>query len=277
MNKKVSGKLRLMFVLFAASSSLLLASCGLNREKKRPEPAVTPVVVIPEDETGAFASFSEEHDRAVYGKLTDASGINSDIKGYIEFTSGLISQPVAQSADNERYMHINWRDMSEQTWGTVFFDYRNQIDAEEQNTLIYGHYVSTTRSSDRSLAFTPLETLRDPEQYAANRYFVLATRNDIRYYEVARAFDCELLEKGGQQYLPEDLPYILTSFTEEEFNRYMDNVKKVQYYETGAALTEEDRFVTLQTCIEGKGNERQIYLCRELQRKLIPDEWKTDN
>ena len=63
---------------------------------------------------------------------------NEDIVGWIYCEGTPISYPVVQSGDNQYYLHrlINGE---YNIAGSIFMDYRNNAELEDNNTIIYGH------------------------------------------------------------------------------------------------------------------------------------------
>lgn len=117
--------------------------------------------------------------------------------------------------------------------------------------------------------FTPLALLMDEENYEDNQYLAMALRDEIIYYEIIRIYDCRL-EDG--EYIPEDLNYSVRNFEESYFDSYFQRVKEREFYDTGKEAEYTDRFLTLQTCIEGMHSDREIVVCRQIDRKPYPEE-----
>ena len=206
----------------------------------------------------------------LHQQLKDDEAINSDVVGILDFDSGLITQPVLQGDTNEKYLRTKWEDMSEQSYGSIFMDYRNQLSEDEENTIIYGHYVYEKANADRTLAFTPLRQLRDVSQYSSNRFLSLILDDSVRCYEIVSVYDCPLETLAdGSQATVEDLQYNMVEYSDDYFRTYMEAVKQAELYSTGAHLTRDDRILTLQTCIEDDAGSRQIILCRETGRAAL--------
>ncbi|MBR2067577.1 MAG: hypothetical protein IJ875_04895, partial [Solobacterium sp.] len=51
--------------------------------------------------------------------------INEDYIATIRFESGLIDLPVVQGPTNDTYLRTDWKDMSFDDEGSIFFDYEN--------------------------------------------------------------------------------------------------------------------------------------------------------
>lgn len=216
--------------------------------------------------------------------------INNDYIGEIIFDSNLVNQPFVQAKDvydkqnnlyhfytedgrlvtnpegytgNDVYIWTNWRDMSYDyniLGGSVFMDYRNSLD--DQNIIIYGHHFSVGGGNDpkREKAFTPIEKLLEESNYSDNKTLKLVLDNETRSYELAcvyefNAYDDEHLEK--LQYYRTEYNYDEFSdvYDETYYDSYIEMLEKVKLYDTDLKLTNEDKTLTLQTCIGGHAGE----------------------
>ena len=238
------------------------------------EPIPTPTPTIAPTPKPAH-QLDEELLKEKYDLLKKDEEINSEVKGLLFFESGILEQPVLQSGDNVKYLEINWEDMQYRSYGSAFMDFRNDLTIDDQNTIVYGHYVYQRRSpDDRTLMFTPLALLREEENYEDNKYIVLVTDEDIRYYEITYVYDCPLVQTEYGDLARDDLQFNMIDYDEEYFKTYINSINDVELYDTGLELEYEDKFLSLQTCIEFHEESRQIIVCREIERIEIPKDWK---
>ncbi|MBQ1438515.1 MAG: class B sortase [Solobacterium sp.] len=205
-------------------------------------------------------------------ELQEDQGINPDVRALLCFQSGLIHAPVLQSTDVNEYLYKDWKTGEYLSYGSITLEPENDLMRDDQNTIIYGHYIYEFRNPDRTLAFTPLAELMDQKNWEPNRYLSLVTEQDIRYCEVVSVFECPLETVDGYQYTMEGFEYNLMSYTKEYMAQYKANIKAHEYYDTGVDFDETDHFITLQTCIEGNNDSRQIILCREVERIVFDEE-----
>lgn len=196
--------------------------------------------------------------------------INKDVKAILTFPSGLLKDPVLQSTDNTYYLYKDWKTGEDLSYGSITLDYENDLTDENQmNTIIYGHYIYEYRNEDRSLVFTPLAQLKEESSYEANKYVALITTDEIRYYEIARVFDCPMEDVEGGQAAAENFQFNLVEYDEDYFKTYLNSISKVEYYDTGVELNYGDKLLTLQTCIEEHPESREIVLCKEIDRRKL--------
>ena len=263
--------LAVLLVLFGVSLYALLN--GPQRPEPGPEeipvssaePAEEPVPELEEYE------YDTETLRALSAELAEDTGINPDVKALLCFESGLIHTPVLQSADVNEYLYKDWQTGEYLSYGSIVLEPENDLSRDDQNTIIYGHYIYEFRNADRTLAFTPLAVLMKEEALEENRYVSLITADDVRYYEIAAVFECPLETYEGYQYAPEGLEYNLLAYDKDYVELYRKRIAEYEYYPTGIAFDETDRFLSLQTCIEGKADSREIVLCRELKRTALTE------
>lgn len=268
----LTGALIVCVILFAVSLTVTLRSAHQEPEPEpvaevTPEPEKTPEPVIKEE-----YEYEDEELADLFFELKKDREINPDVKAILHFHSGLIRTPVLYSAWVNDYLYKDWETGEYRSYGSVVMDPINDLEKEDQNTLLYGHYVYEFRNEDRTLAFTPLALLTEEEAYEENRYVSLITGRDVRYYEIASVFECPLVDYDGYQVTIDGLEYNLPSYSKEYMEIYRESIAAHEYYHTGVEFDETDRFLTMQTCIEGVSSSREIVLCRELMRKPLNEE-----
>lgn len=195
--------------------------------------------------------------------------INSDYVGMIRFESGMINLPFVQAHDNDiakaydKYLRTAWDTMEHDEEGSIFLDPSNSL--EDQNLVIYGHYVYPSYDITRTHKFTRLHELKDKDEYEENKYIELVLENEIRRFEVAHVYYAELDLNNPSQPLEEGMEYMFTNFTDEGLKYYFDRVSEVEFYETGVEITPEDKFLTLQTCVENRDDLRLIIVAKQVE------------
>ena len=205
--------------------------------------------LIPEDKREEYRSlWNEKHN------------INSDYIGQVFFESGLINEPVVFYPNNERYLHLDFYTKEYNLYGTVFEDFNTRYDS--QNTVIYGHVVNEIYDPEGVIRFTPLKNLVDQENYEDNKTVYLLLENELREYVIAAVFHVELYEENGLQYPEPNLVYYYADYDKAYFQKYMYEIKNVQFYDTGVECNYEDKFLTLQTCVIRTPEKREIVLCK---------------
>lgn len=190
--------------------------------------------------------------KEAYSKLKD---INSDFVGYLYYPSLEINEQVVQTTNNSYYLnHDFYKDYS--VYGTVFVEESQNLI--EQNTTLYGHWVSNS-----SLKFSNLHKLKKQEDYDKYKTFYYADEEFIYEYEVGIVIYHHTVEDF------DSIPYWQGSFNEEQLKSFIDNAKSQAFYDTGVEFNGDDKIMTLQTCITYDSDERLVIVGKEVKRQAI--------
>ena len=181
---------------------------------------------------------------------------NSDLIAYLEFDSGIISQPVVQTNNNDYYLNHSFN-KEYYASGTIFMEKNSHL--KDTNIVIYGH----NNSYDYDIMFSRLNDIaRDQEYYEKNSTFTLYTKNDVRKYVICYAF-----YMTDEDY--EDFFYQQPTFENgDDFVEYIafptsHNLIKSIHGE----IEYGNRFVCLQTCKRYDQNTKLVVLARETSVK----------
>ncbi|MBR2578172.1 MAG: class B sortase [Erysipelotrichaceae bacterium] len=201
---------------------------------------------------------------AFYKQVNEAwdekHGINDDYVGEVS-VGNLLTCSFVQGDSNDSYLRTDWQTMEHDEEGSIFLDSRNGLD--DQNLIIYGHYVYSSYEPSGTHMFTPLRLLIEEDNYEDNRYVTLQLENEIRTYEIAYVFYVDTyLSEGGIRNTEEGLQYYHTNFDEGYFSEYIRNAAKASFYDTGVKVDFTDSILTLQTCVEGNTDLREIVIAR---------------
>lgn len=247
--------LSIIVILLSAVMVFVLTTLKPSTDVVEPNPTTTPTTT-----TETVSGDSEF--------LTNKA-INDDYIAQLKFESGLLNFPVLQGETNDTYITTEWQSMEYDIEGSIFMDYRNIYEGEneDENLVIYGHYVY----ADERAKFGPLHDLKEESNYEANKYITLEFENEIRRYEVARVFYCQLVDDGNGNYLytQDDMQYYHTNFDEEYFDVYMQAIEDNQFYDTGVEISHDDHLLTLQTCVRNRDDLRLIVIAKEISRTPI--------
>ena len=211
----------------------------------------------------------DEKEKALVNTLWDTNSVKSDdYVGTISFESGIINLPFVQGRDNNTYYRTDWESMKYDEEGSIFLDSANTLD--DQNLILIGHYVYSSYDASGTHKFTPLAKLTDEDNYEANKYVKLYLKDEVRRYEVAYVYYCELIEDEYEgekfSYTEDGFEFYYPNYSEEQFNKYIDTVKKNAFYDTGVSINYNDKLLTLQTCVENHDELREIVLLKEIDR-----------
>ena len=176
-------------------------------------------------------------------------GQNRDFVGWIRFDSNLVNLPFMHSGDDFYLKHdFQKRDSSS---GTVYMNGNQSL--ESKNITLYGHYVY---ANDRAM-FTPLDKLRNAENYESNKVFRLYLENEIRIYRVVAVV---------QYNINSDWMFDAPDYSVDEWHEFLSYAQTHALYETSEAISDDANYVALQTCIRGSDTLRTVVLGKEVSR-----------
>lgn len=171
--------------------------------------------------------------------LNELKKKNSDTVGWIKVEGTNINYPVVQKEDNDYYLTHSYN-KSKNKAGWVFLDYRNNLDTLDKNTIIYAHgRVDTTM-------FGSLKNILKSSWYdnKNNHIIKFATNNYTSLWQVFSVYTIK-----AESY------YITTKFnSNDEFKTFANTLKERSKVKFSANVNENDKFITLSTCKDSKGN-----------------------
>ena len=154
---------------------------------------------------------------------------NKDIKGILKIANNNIV--LVQTNDNSYYLN-HLIDKKENKTGSVFIDYRVNIDTSKQ-VNIYGH------SSDYyDVSFNILKEYLNKDFYLKNKNIYIETVNGIYKYEI---FSVKVT--SNEEHLKISFDNL------DDLNEHLVKLKSNSLYETGVTVKEDDKILVLQTCI----------------------------
>ena len=167
---------------------------------------------------------------------------NSDVVAWLTVNNTNIDYPVLKYTDNKYYLNHNFEKKYNMS-GWVFTDYRNNVDGNDKNLVIYAHNVK-----DNSM-FGSLKNVLNPEWYnnVENRFISLQTEKGIFRYEVFSVYQ-----------VPKEDYYINTVFNNEDFSDFIKKVRDRSINNFNVSVNDLDNVITLSTC--GSSNKYRTVL-----------------
>ncbi len=193
----------------------------------------------PESENGEEGTTGEEF-RVDFDKL---SKMNEDSVAWIRFDEPKqISYPVVHTDDNSTYLTKTLTGQTNSS-GTLFVDMNNEGDFTDKNTFIYGHNMKN------GSMFGKLREYKSSKYCEKHPYFYIYTPDGkVRTYQV---FATSIVETDSESYQ-------IHFENEEEFERYIQIVRKSALYATEVSVDGEDYIVSLSTCTNVTETQRMI-------------------
>jgi len=176
---------------------------------------------------------------------------NADVVGWITIDGTQIDYPILQASNNETYLTQNYNG-SDSRAGSVFLDYRNDIDSPGLNTVVYGH-----RMKDGSM-FQHLTKFLDKDFFESHRTFEFDTLYDSYEAEIFAVYNTLT-----------DFDYIKTDFAnEEEYEQLLLDIQQQSKFQTDIEVSADDSIITLSTCdYELDENEGRLVVQAKLVKK----------
>lgn len=169
--------------------------------------------------------------------------MNSDVVGWIRFEEpAIINYPVVQGEDNYEYLDKTFQGYSN-TVGTIFVNYYNNPDFEDNNTIIYGHRMNN------ETMFNKLKEYRDEEFWKKHPYFYIYTPDgrEMKY----------TIYSVGEVHEASDM-YNFNYTQGNTFGEFILASQECSLYDTEVNVNTRDKIVMLSTCIKGKDEYRLV-------------------
>ena len=283
----------LLFILVVLSSIFLYVTVRFDLFKNTEE-----VVVVPEEKEETKPEIDDKYTK-LRQRWNANKQINDDYVGEIVFDSGIIDLSFVKADDvydsngnqyifydidgnvitdmeegcdgyscsgNDVYLWTYWKTMEYDKFdngGSVFMDYRNSLN--DENLIIYGHHFSIEYNPERDKAFTCLENFVNKDYYEDNKYLSLVLDGEIRRYEIASVYRCDIYDEAAEYYRT-SYNYDFDGYEDPGYKeRYFEHIKDIEYYDTGVDLNGGDYTLTLQTCFSGEPDYREILVCKQIE------------
>ena len=170
--------------------------------------------------------------------------INTDIVGFIEVDNTNISYPVVKSSDNRYYLNHSYK-KEKNNIGSIFLDYRNDLDNLSKNNIIYGH-----GRLDNTM-FGSLNNLLDSNNLDSKEsyYITLSTPKSIMTFKIFSVYT-----------IPKEGYYIKTYFSSNKyFKEFLETIMKRSIYNFNTDVNTNDKILTLSTCKDNFGKRVVVH------------------
>ena len=172
---------------------------------------------------------------------------------------------------NDVYLRLDWQTMEYDILGSNFLDYRNNLD--DQNIILYGHHAYRSYYGDlgaESMQFTKLDYLLDKENYDSYKKFKFILDKEVREYEIALVYIIDVYDNDDMQVYRTDFnkDYYGNEVEENYFDTWYKNAKEKELYPTNIKLNQNDKLLTISTCLENDPTGREIIVAKEVKRTI---------
>ena len=157
---------------------------------------------------------------------------NTECVAWLKVNNTNIEYPVVKGDNNSFYLDHSF-DGSVNYAGWPFADYKNNFNGTDKNIVVYGH---NRRDGEM---FGTLKNVLTEEWYNNNENYriVFATEKEYAEYQVFSVY-----EVLNEEY------YITTSFSNSEFEEFINTIKSRSVKDFGVNVTTKDKILTLSTC-----------------------------
>lgn len=257
MNKKYIIILLLLIVILAISSFFIIKEFAENKKGTDIYDELQEIVI--EENTDIDTTNVDTEIEKSKGEssnkynLENIAKINSDVVGWIKIENTNIDYPVMQNGDY--YLHRNiYKNYS--SHGTPYLAEYCNIQYSD-NLIIYGHHMN-----DNSM-FAQLDNYKKHSFYENHKYIKFYSyyngKTIEKTYEVAIAFKTVVYSDKGFKY------YNYTNFSDvQELNDFIENCRKLEFYNTGIDINYGDKLITLSTCEYSQKNGRIVVVAKQI-------------
>lgn len=201
----------------------------------------------------------EEEDEVSYIPNPYASAFqqNDHMAAWIKIDDTKIDYPVMQTMEDENYYLKRGFDGKSNQNGCLILDTDSTITPSVgTNLIIHGHNMKSGEM------FAGLNKYEDKEYAEEHKYIKLYTKECERNYEVIAVFRTQVYKKSDNVF---KFYKFFQADTQEEFNDWYDNIKKLSMYDTGVTAEFGDRFLTLSTCVYHVEHGRLVVVGKEIE------------
>lgn len=180
---------------------------------------------------------------------------NSDIKGWISIPQTVINYPVVQSTNNDYYLHNNFN-KTDDYYGSIFLDYRDNVNAQSQNLIIYGHNMKDGQM------LTSIVNYQQTDFYKASSLITFNTIYGHYSWKVFAAFVANADPKNGYVF-----NYLVTNFpSNSAFNNFIKEVRARSLINVPSVdVVPGDTLLTLSTCYYSFNDARFVVIARRVR------------
>ena len=181
--------------------------------------------------------------------FTELKKINNDVVGWIQVKNTNVNYPFVQTSDNEYYLsHTFNKNYNSAGW--VFLDYRNSIESDDNNFIIYAHgrLDNTMFGSLRNILTNGW--LNNVE----NHVIKISTESENTLWQLFSVYR-----------IPTTNDYIKTNFSSDtEYSEFLELITGRSAYNFNTVVDVKDRILTLSTCYDD--NDKVVLHAKLIKR-----------
>lgn len=257
-NNKVNNKnvkkviLIAFFIIFIISSSYLIFHFATEwKNKKQMDNLATEMDNVKENVDESV----QDPNKEVFEKMAELKEKNSDLVGWIKIEDTNINYPVMQTTNNKYYVDRNF-DREYTSMGSLFLDKDCSLTKPTANLLIYGH-----RNKSGQM-FETLTKYKEKSFYESHKTFEFTTLDTIDTYQIIAVFQSQIFYKNQNVF---KFYFFKDAKNEQEFNNYIQNIKRLSMYEIEDTAKYGEQLMTLTTCDYHVEDGRFVVVAKKIE------------
>lgn len=181
---------------------------------------------------------------------------NSHMAGWLQIPGTVIDYPIMWTPEDENYYLYRDFNKKDNKNGCLILDTDSSLEPLTTNLIIHGHNMKS------GAMFGDLTEYESQKYYENHKQIILHTKECQRNYEVIAVFRSQVYKKTDNVF---KFYKFFQANTQEEFDNFYTNIKKLSLYDTGVTATYGDNFITLSTCVYHVTNGRFVVVAKEVE------------
>ena len=202
-------------------------------------------------------------------KMSEVYTLNEDSAGWVKIDGTVIDYPVMQTPQDEQYYLNRDFDGKYSAYGCIIADTDSVIGsgtaAEDYtdgtrpstNIILHGHNMKN------GTMFGELDKYRDKGYEKSHPIIKFSSLYEDREYEVCSVFLSQVYKKNQTDVFK--YYQFFNAESEDEFNDFYENIKKLAMYDTGVTASYGDEFITLSVCAYHVDNGRLVVVGKRIK------------
>ena len=222
------------FAELAAQASAAATTQTTEPEQAEPE-QTQPVETTEATEPGMIPAYEE-----IYNQ-------NNDLVGWIKLEGTKLNYPVMQTPDDPNYYLYRDFDKKDSKRGSIYAWGDADVNAPSDNITIFGHNMA-----DGSM-FNCLAAYTSKVAWENNPIIMFDTLEEYHTYKIFAVFKTSANIGQGFSYHK-----FVDAADEQEFNDFVNECKRLSFYDTGITPIYGDKLICLSTCEYTLDNGRLV-------------------
>ena len=250
-SKRVKKVIYILLVIVFLVSIIYIINYFINIEKSKTEIEDIRKIMDNNSEIKEENNTPSEKTNYKIENLKKIREQNNEIIAWINIEGTEINYPILQTDNNEYYITKNYKKQYDMN-GSIFLDYRYNLEKPSDNFLVYGH------NNNNGLMFDNLLEYEDESYYKMHPIINLTTLEEDETYKIIAVFKSKAYEKIENN---EFIYYNYVDFEkDEQYYDYIEKCKERSLYKIENNINYREKLLTLSTCEYSRDNGRFVIL-----------------